>query len=288
MHAPPETGHLIEFGEFVFDRRSLELRSSGHVVHLQQQPAQVLALLVERAGQIVTREELRRAVWQADTPVDFDRGLHYAINQIRAALGDAADAPRFLETLRGRGYRFTADVQQVIDVPRTSAVRPAVSLAAVALLAFVATVAWWAMMPARMGPNALGIGVFSAAAGNREWAEALRTDLVALLSRETRLPVIDLEKDEGARVPWRIEARVEAPGAASGIRRRVTVMLRDARTGIVKWSDVFDPGPGDAASERARLSAIIAAAVRAAVEDPSVQPAAERYPGLTRRVPSGA
>lgn len=288
MSAPPETGHLTEFGEFVFDRRSLELRSGSHVVHLQQQPAQVLAVLTERAGRIVTREELRRAVWKTDTPVDFDRGLHYAINQIRAALGDAADAPRFLETLHGRGYRFTADVQQVIEVPRASAVRPALTLAVVAVLALVATVAWWAMMPARIGPNALGVGVFSAAAGNREWADALRTDLVALLTREARLPVIDLARHEGARVPWRIEARVEAPDAAPGSRRRVTVMLRDGHTGTVRWSDVFDPEPGDPASERARLSAIIAAAVRAAIEGPSVQPAAGGRPGETRRIPSGA
>jgi DNA-binding winged helix-turn-helix (wHTH) protein len=145
MARSPETGHLLEFGEFVFDRRSLELRSGGQVVSLQQQPAQVLAVLVERAGRIVTRDELRQAVWCTDTHVDFDRGLHYCVNQIRAALGDPADTPRYLETLDGRAYRFIAPVQTAVG-PETTRWRP--SMAALVLAAaLVATITWWAFWP---------------------------------------------------------------------------------------------------------------------------------------------
>jgi len=144
MTAPPGNGHLRRFGEFEFDRRSLELRSGGHVVHLQQQPAQVLAVLTDRAGELVTREALRQAVWATDTEVEFDRGLSYCINQIRAALGDAADAPRFLETLRGRGYRFTRDLQWVAEDPPPGPARPIAILAVLAAIALLVTVVWWA------------------------------------------------------------------------------------------------------------------------------------------------
>jgi DNA-binding winged helix-turn-helix (wHTH) protein len=146
MGRPLETGRLWRFGEFVFDRRSLELRSGDRVVHLQQQPAQVLAVLIERAGQVVTRDELRQSVWCTDTHVDFDRGLHYCINQVRAALGDPADAPRYLETLDGRAYRFIEPVQLVVE-EGTSSWRPAVAAAIFVAAVLVATITWWALGP---------------------------------------------------------------------------------------------------------------------------------------------
>ena len=90
-----------------------ELRKHGSKIRLQEQPFQVLALLLERPGETVTRDELRSRLWTADTFVDFDHGLNKAINKIRETLGDSATSPRFVETVARRGYRFIADVAVV-------------------------------------------------------------------------------------------------------------------------------------------------------------------------------
>jgi Tol biopolymer transport system component/DNA-binding winged helix-turn-helix (wHTH) protein len=98
------------FAEFEVSLPSGELRRNGLKVKLQEQPFQILVLLLEQQGQVVTREELRQKLWTADTFVDFDNGLNIAIKKLRAALGDDADAPRYIETLPRRGYRFIAPV----------------------------------------------------------------------------------------------------------------------------------------------------------------------------------
>ena len=98
------------FGRFELDLDSGTLTREGVRVRLQPQPARVLVLLVQRAGEIVSRDTLRQQVWPDGTFVDFERGLNFCIAQVRAALGDAADAPRFIETLPKRGYRFIAPV----------------------------------------------------------------------------------------------------------------------------------------------------------------------------------
>src|SRR6476661_8502933 len=100
-----------KFGEFEFDAVRGELRRRGQPVRLQAQPARVLAILVEHAGQVVTRDALREAIWGGDTFVDFDKGLNFAIAQIRTALGDSADAPSFVRTLPKRGYQFIAPIE---------------------------------------------------------------------------------------------------------------------------------------------------------------------------------
>jgi len=98
------------FGPFSFDTTTRELRRNGDVVKLQSQPAQVLAVLVEHAGEIVTRETLRQAIWGDDTFVDFDKGLNFAIAQVRTALGDSADNPTYIRTHPKRGYQFIPTV----------------------------------------------------------------------------------------------------------------------------------------------------------------------------------
>jgi Tol biopolymer transport system component/DNA-binding winged helix-turn-helix (wHTH) protein len=100
----------IRFGLFEADLDACELRKRGRRVKLQEQPFQVLALLVQHAGQIVSREELRQALWSADTFVEFEQGVNTAIKKIRQALGDCAENPRFIETLPRKGYRFIAPV----------------------------------------------------------------------------------------------------------------------------------------------------------------------------------
>ena len=98
------------FADFDLDLATGELRRDGRAVPLQRQPALVLIALVDRAGQLVTRDDLRRAVWGDATHVDFDRGLNYCIRHLRSALHDDARTPRFIETVARRGYRFLPDV----------------------------------------------------------------------------------------------------------------------------------------------------------------------------------
>jgi eukaryotic-like serine/threonine-protein kinase len=101
---------ILRFGVFEVDVRAGELRKQGVRIKLQEQPFHVLTVLLQRPGEVVTREELRNQNWPADTFVDFDNSLNTAINKLREALGDSADSPRFIETLPRRGYRFLAPV----------------------------------------------------------------------------------------------------------------------------------------------------------------------------------
>jgi DNA-binding winged helix-turn-helix (wHTH) protein len=105
----PSAG-LIRFGVFELDRQSGELRKAGVRVALQEQAFQVLTVLLERPGDLVTRDELRQRLWPHGTFVDFEHGLNAVVNRLRDTLGDSADAPRFVETVPRRGYRFIAPV----------------------------------------------------------------------------------------------------------------------------------------------------------------------------------
>src|SRR5208337_5167313 len=110
MPVPQNNSRVARFGVFELDLNAGELRKSGVKLRLQGQPFQVLALLLERAGDVVTREELRQQLWPSDTFVDFDHSLNTAVNKVREALGDSATSPRYVETLARRGYRFIAEV----------------------------------------------------------------------------------------------------------------------------------------------------------------------------------
>jgi TolB-like protein/Tfp pilus assembly protein PilF len=129
MQLSPSSPRSVCFETFELDLRVGELRKQGVRVELQEQPFQILAMLLERPGQVVTREELRGRLWPSDTFVDFDHSLNKAINKLREALGDSADTPRFIETLAKRGYRFlhiVATTSQSVSI----AVLPFLSLSA--------------------------------------------------------------------------------------------------------------------------------------------------------------
>jgi DNA-binding winged helix-turn-helix (wHTH) protein/TolB-like protein len=115
---------IYRFGVFEFDAAAGELRRSGRIVALEPQPARALAALLARADQVVTRDELRDSVWGAGTHVDFDRGLAYCLSQIRAALGDSGENPRFVQTLPRRGYKFIAPVSSAGSSPATASSTP--------------------------------------------------------------------------------------------------------------------------------------------------------------------
>src|SRR5260370_2711208 len=101
---------MIRFGSFELDAGAGELRKNGTLIKVQPQPLKVLFLLIQHAGQVVMREEIQRCLGSDSTFVDFERGINFSINQIRGALADNADKPRYIETLPRRGYRFIAEV----------------------------------------------------------------------------------------------------------------------------------------------------------------------------------
>jgi eukaryotic-like serine/threonine-protein kinase len=111
LASSPTSAGIVCFEEYEADLRSRELRRNGTRVRLPDQAFQVLALLIERPGELVTGEEIQKQLWQSDTYVDFDHGLNNAVNRLREALGDSAEKPRFVETLPRRGYRFVATVK---------------------------------------------------------------------------------------------------------------------------------------------------------------------------------
>jgi DNA-binding winged helix-turn-helix (wHTH) protein/TolB-like protein len=182
------------FGDFTFDPVSAELRRDGEIVRLQAQPAQVLALLVERAGEVVTRETLRDAIWGRETFVDFDKGLNFAVAQVRAALGDSADAPTYIRTLPKRGYQFIATVDNVAAhaIPASSGASavgwnsavvhwPRVAIAIVLAVAAVAVFASWRVH----APPTLAVIAFDNETGAPEldrYAQTLTDALVAELT----------------------------------------------------------------------------------------------------------
>jgi DNA-binding winged helix-turn-helix (wHTH) protein len=110
MVSPAQPSPVIRFDAFELDAANGELRKAGVLLKINPQPLRVLAILAERGGQAVTREEIQRCLWGENTFVDFERGINFCVNQIRSALGDDAEKPRYVETLPRRGHRFIAPV----------------------------------------------------------------------------------------------------------------------------------------------------------------------------------
>jgi DNA-binding winged helix-turn-helix (wHTH) protein len=263
---------LLTFGPFTIDRRSLELRREGQLVRLQQQPARVLVLLVERAGDMVTREELWRSIWGDDVVVDFDRGLNFCISQIRRVL--AQDATRWcqVETLRGRGYRFIAR-----GCPAQTPASP------ISLTQRMPARQWW--LPPVIGAALLmGLGGLSSREGRSPSTPHPPT--LARLAQSGHPNGVD----SGAiairpgTVPgsW-LESRVDRRAG----QYRVTLTLREA-DGSVRWSDAFDGQLGDWINAREEMSQIIAQA-RYPIEDTSrTRPYVQSLPSLRSSATSEA
>src|SRR6188768_207397 len=119
----------VRFGSFELDVRLRELRTGSTRVRLQDQPFEILRLMLERPGEVITREELQQRLWPDGTFVDFEHSLNAAVKRLRAALGDSADNPRFVETLPRRGYRFIAPVSGPGVEPVSVPVQPSVPAA---------------------------------------------------------------------------------------------------------------------------------------------------------------
>ena len=170
------------FGLFEFDAATGELTREGVPVRLQPQPARVLAVLLERAGDVVSRNELRQTVWTEGTFVDFERGLNFCIAQIRSALGDSADSPRFVETLPRRGYRFIAPVRPLDTASPPAILTPAVpvdraptwrrpSLLLAAIAAVLVTGAFFAARPNADPATRVAVLPFDNETGDNAYAD---------------------------------------------------------------------------------------------------------------------
>src|SRR5437588_7278250 len=129
MQTAIKTRGMVHFGEFELDAAAGQLYRKGAKLRLQEQPLQILQILLQRPGEIVTREELRQNVWPSDTFVDFDHGINNAIKRLREALGDTAETPHYIETLPRRGYRFLHALATTI-AQASIAVLPFLSLSA--------------------------------------------------------------------------------------------------------------------------------------------------------------
>src|SRR5215469_10354768 len=129
MAVPAERATKLRFGEFEIDLHSAEVQRNGNKFILQGQPFQVLAILLERPGELVTREELKKRLWSANTFVDFDHSLNKAVNRLRDALQDSAEQPRYVQTIARRGYRLIVPVErpQSTSTPVTPAALEAVA-----------------------------------------------------------------------------------------------------------------------------------------------------------------
>ena len=183
---------LLSFGPFEFDRESGELRKHGMRVRLPDQPRRVLELLLDRHGEIVTREEIRQQLWAADTFVDFDAGLSSVVRKLRDALGDSADHPRYIETVPRRGYRFIATAATMpAAAPRASAGTAAPAPRRAAWMAAAIAVSIGAMVFAeiksrpRMSPEANDAFLKGVAAAGRENVSGFRA-AVAYFEEATR------------------------------------------------------------------------------------------------------
>lgn len=170
------------FGVFEFDAESHELRKAGRLVAIEPQPARALARLLARPGDLVSRDEMKDAIWGRDTHVDFDRGLAYCISQARSALGDAGDSPRFIQTVPKKGYRFIAPVhapaaEQVDESPAPAP--PAARSTSRWRLALVASLL-------------LAVGLGAAIAAHRASGARARVVIaVSIFDNETGMPEYD-------------------------------------------------------------------------------------------------
>ncbi|MBZ5728726.1 MAG: winged helix-turn-helix domain-containing protein [Acidobacteriia bacterium] len=247
------------FGVYQFEPSSGELRKHGVRVRLEGQPVAVLAILLERPGELITREELEKKLWPADTFVDFEHSLNAAVRRLRAALNDSAGTPRYIETLARRGYRFIAPVstasvaegvagasQPASRWPRRAMVA---SLLAVGLVIVLAAWAWREVRRKTVGPGAsaavrsLAVLPLENLTGDpsQEYfadgmTEALITDLAQIgalrvISRtsvmrykQTRRPLPEIARELG------VDGIVEGSVVRSGNRVRISSQLILAST----------------------------------------------------------
>jgi TolB-like protein/DNA-binding winged helix-turn-helix (wHTH) protein/Flp pilus assembly protein TadD len=289
------------FGDFEFDPASGELHKDGTKVRLQEQPFQILTLLLKRPGEVVTREEVRQALWAGDTFVDFDVGLNSAIKRLRDALNDSADSPRFVETLPRRGYRFVAPLETspgpappaLEAPPRTASsgrgeaqagagVRlrswgAAAAVSAALLVAGLAATGKWPHLRGQLASvpiRSLAVLPFenlSGDPGQDYFADGMTDSLITSLAQVHALRVISrtsvMQYRRANKALPRIaeeldvDAVVEGTVSRAGDRVRITAQLIQATTDRHLWAQSYEREARDVMSLQREVAAAIAQAV---------------------------
>jgi len=267
MEAPSPMIEIVRFGTFQLDLKARELRKAGLKVKLQDQPFRVLSLLIDRAGQVVTREQLRENIWPSDVYVTFDQGLNNAIKKVRIALEDSADNPRFVETVAKRGYRFIAPVtvepqeaSEPASPQRSRSFRktPAFALAAAVVLASLAYWSWHRPAPrAKTSSEKVILAVLPFDNLSRDpeqdfFSDGLTEEMIAQIGKlnPQRLTVIarnSVAKYKGSsQSASRIGADLHADYLVQGsVRRaanhvRITVQLIEVPHQTDLWTESYD------------------------------------------------
>ncbi len=285
----------IRFGPFELDRRSGELLKFGRKIRLQEQPFQILCLLLEQPGQVITREQLQQKLWPADTYVDFDHGLNNAIKRLREALNDSADKPRYVETLPRRGYRFVADIMPVAitsespaqPIPAAIVVparpyprsrRSPVMIAAVTLLVIV-LISWLTVRSHTPAPPpirsiaVLPLENLSGDPGQKYFADGLTDALTTELAQIASLRVVSRTsanhyRNSGLPIPQiahdlHVDAIVEGSVARERDHVRVTAQLIRGATDHHLWANSYDRQVGDVLALQSHIAGEIARQVAA-------------------------
>src|SRR5579863_948805 len=301
MLAAAPASRVLRFDSFELDVRAAELRKAGVKVRLQGQPIQVLATLLNSAGELVTREELRAQVWPAETFVDFDHSLHNAIARLREALGDSAGTPRYIETLPRRGYRFIGTVERVgaEEPPSLSPTQPSPSAEApvdpvrskaralliAAVLTIVAIAAILVLIPtlsrrAAATPSVHSIAVlplanFSGDPNQEYFADGMTDELITDLAKIGGVRVISRTsvmryKGTSKGLPeiareLNVDGIIEGSVTRSGQRVRITAQLLYGPTDKHLWAETYDRDLGDVLSLQSDVAQAIAQRVRAQV-----------------------
>ena len=250
---------VIRFGSFEVDLRAGELRKQGTRIRLQQQPFRVLALLLEHSGEVVTREELRRAIWPNTAFGSFDEGLDASISKVRSALADSAENPRFIETLPRRGYRFIAAAETVAREAEPTARRKGL-LWAGGVAVIVLLVLGIAGLRVRLLGRAAPTGIHSIAvlplanlsgdSAQDYFAEGMTEALVTRLGKTAGLRVISHTstmryKGTHETLPaigrkLNVDAVIEGAVLQAGNRVRVTAQLVEASTDRHLWAETYE------------------------------------------------
>ena len=261
----------IQFGAFAIDSTTGELWRDGEPVPIQDLPLRLLLILLERPGEIVTRDELRQRLW-SDTVIDFDGGLNTAVRKLRSALGDSADAPTLLETIPRRGYRLRAAIARTqgaeivaLSAARGRSVTHWLSLASV----FIVVPILWLTLTAGQPTPRLLVVPFQADAATQFVADELTDELIGHVGRlaPDRLEVLGpmtarrhrdangaLDVARDLRVTHVLTGRL----LRDADRLRVTVTLARASDGVQVWSDILEPPPGPLPQTTARVVTSIA------------------------------
>ena len=284
---------VSRFDSFELDFRARELRKNGVKLRLQGQPIQVLAVLLNRSGELVTREELRAEVWPEDTFVGFDHSLHNAIARIREVLGDSASDPRYIETLPRRGYRFIGKVEtvapedttvpgvpeQVVPLPiRHNSGRLRAAIAITTLTLVVGGLALWlphrtsAALPLR-SIAVLPLDNLSGDASQEFFVEGMTDELITNLAKVSSLRVISRTsvmryKATKKQLPeiareLNVDGIIEGSVMRSGGRVRITAQLLHGPTDRHLWAETYDRDLGDVLKLQREVAEAIAMQVRA-------------------------